>query len=180
MQPLLDRVGFDLEHQRDLLDGKPLPRAEPEHLDIRSTEACRSAEDELMLVGGDHRLVRGGRGTAYDREKAIIKPASPCRTAPLMTNDTGSHAVQPQECGIPSRDVLEAAPRGQERLGDRIIDQIRRQPSPAEITNGSVVAVVQRSEEGALVGTDELRVFGDLPHITFMPGYGLRLREKLA
>ena len=82
MQPLLHRVGFDLQHHGDLGDGQLLPRAEPEHLGIRSTEASRGGEDQAVLVARDRALVRGGRRAMYDGDKAILEPTSPCGAAP--------------------------------------------------------------------------------------------------
>jgi hypothetical protein len=46
------------------------------------------------------------------------------RTAPLVTDLSVRDPVEPDQGRIPSRNTIEAAPRGDEHLRDRIVDEI--------------------------------------------------------
>ena len=82
LQPLPDRIGFDLEQCGDVGERQLLPCHEPEHLDVRVIEARRRGEDEVVLVTVDDRVVRGGRRAMHDRSQPVFEPSPPCRASP--------------------------------------------------------------------------------------------------
>ncbi len=106
----------------------------------------------MVLVTVDDRLVRRGRRAMHDRAQPVFEPSPPCRASPLVTNHSIRNSVQPKERLVADGDIVEATPRGQERLGHGIVDQIARYASATEVVDRSVVAIVKLSEQGFFAG----------------------------
>ena len=97
MQPVRDRVGGDVEHNRDLGNGELLPRGEQEYLDIGATEACDSVVDDPAGIVVENRLVSGRRGLGDGGADSGLEPSIPGRASPLVANHVVGRPVQPDQ-----------------------------------------------------------------------------------
>jgi hypothetical protein len=65
-----------------------------------------------------------------------------------MAHDAIGDAVEPDQRVFPCGDLVEAAPRRQERLGHGIIDEIIGETAAAEVADRAVVEPVELREHG--------------------------------
>ena len=82
----------------------------------------------------------------------VFETSSTRGAAPLVTDHPVRHAVQPHQCLVPDGHIGEATPRRQKRLGNRIIDELTRQPSTAVVTDRTEEAAIQLVELGIPAG----------------------------
>ena len=150
VQALFHCVRLDVEHGGGFGDGELFPCHQTEHLDVGVGQPGGGGEDEAVLGAVDHRLVGGGRGSARHRVQSVLEPPSPGRAPPLVSDHPKGDPVQPHQRLGAGGDVLEAAPSGEERLGDGVVHQIGGHTSTAEVADRSVVATVELVEHGVL------------------------------
>jgi hypothetical protein len=65
----------------------------------------------------------------------------------MVTDHPIRHAVQPEQTLVAAGDVVDPAPRREERLGHDVVDDIPRHAPAAEVSDRAVVAMVEGCEE---------------------------------
>ena len=137
VEPLPGRVGFDPQHDSGTGDGQSLPCHQTEDVGVSVAEPRQHGEDATGLDVVDHGVVCGSGGAEFDRSQAFVQPAAPGEAAPMVPDHAVGDAVHPHQRRLTGGHLVEAAPYGEERIGDGVIHRVaaalagRRNPESA-------------------------------------------------
>ena len=170
VQSLPRRVELDPEHGGHGRDREVLPCHETKHFGIGISEYSQCRGDEAQFVVVDDERTGGSRGPGPDRAQPVEQATSAVGAAPLVADDPIGDAVHPQQRRLAVRHIAEAAPHGQERVRDRVVDRIRRHPPAAVFPDRSLAQRVELDEPGLINQGGAAVSAPPDAHVPSMPG----------
>ena len=87
-------------------------------------------------------------GVELDCSQALVQSAAPGQAAPLVTDHPVGDPVQPHQRRLTGRHLAEAAPHGEERVGDGVIHRVAAAPAGRR-SHGSAGSTVRRAARTA-------------------------------
>jgi hypothetical protein len=144
-RPVETRAGGgrgDAQHARDTARRKAVPVGQHEHFALAIGQLVEGVEQGLTLIPVCARIRL--RARRLGREP-LLERLRPRGRAAMVRKALARGVEQPRErvCG----QLIEAAPGGEKRVGDDVVDRVGRGPPRGEAPHGRVVGAEQRGEE---------------------------------